>query len=184
RTFTITPAPNASGTATLTITVHDGALSASRNFLVTVNPINDPPSLSVILDQLTDEDVSIGPVAVTVSDPDTNPASLTLSASSSNPALIPDANVTFGGSGANRTFTITPAPNASGTATLTITVHDGALSASRNFLVTVNPINDPPSLSVILDQLTDEDVSIGPVAVTVSDPDTNPASLTLSASSS
>ena len=44
---------------------------------------------------------------------------------SSNPALVPAANIVFGGSGANRTVTITPAANQSGTATITLTVTDG-----------------------------------------------------------
>ena len=44
------------------------------------------------------------------------------SCSSSNAALVPDANIVFGGSGANRTVTVTPLADVFGTATITVTV--------------------------------------------------------------
>jgi formylglycine-generating enzyme required for sulfatase activity len=52
--------------------------------------------------------------------------------------LVPNANIVFGGSGANRTVTVTPASSQTGTATITVTVSDGSLSASDTFLLTVN----------------------------------------------
>ncbi len=39
-------------------------------------------------------------------------------------ALVPNANLVIGGSGANRTLTITPAAKATGAATITVTVSD------------------------------------------------------------
>ena len=51
----------------------------------------------------------------TVSDPDTALNLLTLSRGSSNPALVPTNNIVFGGSGANRTVTVTPAAGQTGT---------------------------------------------------------------------
>jgi formylglycine-generating enzyme required for sulfatase activity len=51
---------------------------------------------------------------------------------------VPNANIVFGGSGANRTVTVTPASSQTGTATITVTVSDGSLSASDTFLLTVN----------------------------------------------
>jgi formylglycine-generating enzyme required for sulfatase activity len=52
--------------------------------------------------------------------------------------LVPNADIVFGGSGANRTVTVTPASSQTGTATITVTVSDGSLSASDTFLLTVN----------------------------------------------
>ena len=43
-----------------------------------------------------------------------------------NPTLVPNANVLVGGSGANRTVTVTPVTGQSGTSTITLTVNDGA----------------------------------------------------------
>ena len=44
----------------------------------------------------------------------------------------------FGGSGANRTVTVTPAANQNGTTTITVTVSDGQLSTPTSFQLTVN----------------------------------------------
>src|SRR5262249_50278350 len=71
---------------------------------------------------------------------------LQLSAASSNPALVPIGNILFGGSGANRTVTVTPAAGQTGNATITVTVNDGPNNTSTNFAVTVSPAPPPPSL--------------------------------------
>jgi hypothetical protein len=52
--------------------------------------------------------------------------SLTVSGSSNNTTLVPNANIVFGGSRANRTVTVTPAANQTGSAT-TVTVSDGPI---------------------------------------------------------
>ena len=51
----------------------------------------------------------------------------------------------FGGSGASRTVTVTPAANLHGTSTITVTVSDGTLSTSDTFLLTVLSVNDAPA---------------------------------------
>ena len=110
RTVTITPAPNQSGTATITMTVSDGdGGTASDSFLLTVTAVNDAPTITDVTDQTTNEDTATAALSFTVGDVETAAASLTMSSSSSNTALVPTANIVFGGSGANRTVTITPA---------------------------------------------------------------------------
>src|SRR5258705_9083440 len=86
-------------------------------------------------------------------------AVLTLSATSSDESVVPAANIVFSGSGADRTATITPALNAFGSSTITITVHDanGGI-ASDSFVLAVNSVNDAPTISDIVDTSTDEDV--------------------------
>jgi len=74
------------------------------------------------------------------------PSNLQLSAASSNPGLVPLGNIVFGGSGANRTVTVTPAAGQTGSATITVTVNDGPNNTSTNFVVTVSPAPPPPSL--------------------------------------
>jgi hypothetical protein len=54
--------------------------------------------------------------------------------------LVPNANIVFGGSGANRTVTVTPAAGQSGIATITVTVSDGQLSTPTSFQLTVNTV--------------------------------------------
>jgi CSLREA domain-containing protein len=108
-----------------------------------VNP-NTTPTISDVLAQSTNEDTATSAIPFTVGDTETAPGSLSVTVSSSNTTLVPNANISLGGSGANRTVTITPAANLSGTSTITLTVSDGVLSATDDFLLTVNAVNDPP----------------------------------------
>ena len=83
------------------------------------------------------------PISFTVGDAETPPASLVVTAASSNTTLVPIANIflnTNMGSPAMRYVCVTPRPNLTGNATLTLTVTDGGgLTASRSFLLTVRP---------------------------------------------
>ena len=184
RTVTVTPAANASGTATITVTVSDGSLTASDSFALTVNAVNDPPTISAIGNQTINEDGVAGPLGFTVADVETPAGSLTVSASSSNTTLVPNANLVLGGSGGARTITATPAANGSGTSTLTVTVSDGSASASTSFVLTVNPVNDPPTISSIANQTTGQGTPVGPISFTVGDIESGAAGLTLSGASS
>src|SRR5204863_8490557 len=95
------------------------------------------------------------------------------SAISSDETVVPAANIVFGGTGANRTATITPASNAYGSSTITITVHDtDGGAASDSFALVVTPVNDAPTISAIADQTTPEDTTLGPIAFTVGDVET------------
>nr|HPO07303.1 SUMF1/EgtB/PvdO family nonheme iron enzyme [bacterium] len=106
---------------------------------------NTNPTISDIANQSTNEDTAKSGIAFTVGDSETAAGSLTVTGTSSNTTLVPNASITFGGSGANRTVTITPAANQSGTTTITITVQDGdGGSATDQFVLTVNAVNDPP----------------------------------------
>jgi hypothetical protein len=68
---------------------------------ITVNAVDDGPEVVVSPGGSCGEDTN-GSINLTVSDSDTPPGNLTLSSSSSNTALVPNANVVFGGSGANQ----------------------------------------------------------------------------------
>jgi regulation of enolase protein 1 (concanavalin A-like superfamily) len=183
RTLTVTPAAQRWGTATITVRVSDGALSASRSFVLTVVPVNDPPGLSFLANRTIAEDTSIGPIPFTVWDVDNDPAALAVSAVSSNPTLVPADGLVLGGSGASRTLAVTPAADQWGTATITVRVSDGALVTARAFVLTVTPVNDPPAISVVADQTLAEGASTGPIAFTVGDVDNDPAALTVTVAS-
>lgn len=78
-----------------------------------------------------------GALAFTIGDAETPAAALTVSASSSNTSLVPLGSIALGGSGATRTVTVTPVSGLTGTATITLTVSDGVLTASAPLLLTV-----------------------------------------------
>ncbi len=104
--------------------------------------ISQPPTISGIANQTIPQDTSTGPLALTVSDPVTPANNLTLYGYSSNPQVIPYGNIAFGGSGSNRTVTVTPAAGVSGISTIYLTVGNAALrSASTSFVVSVVSTN-------------------------------------------
>jgi len=147
-TLSFTPVANGFGSAMLPVTVNDGQPSnniVSRSFIVTVNPVNDPPTLDALSAVTLDEDAGPQTVGLTgISSGATNENdTLTVTASSSNPALIPTPTVTYTSPNAAGTLDFTPATNAFGTATITVTVNDGQPSnniVSRSFTVTVNSV--------------------------------------------
>lgn len=144
RTVIITPTADLNGSAVITLTVSDGSASTSESFTLTVTPVNDAPGISEIGDQSTPEDTPTSAIPFIVSDIDNPPAALALSAASSNPGLVPLASIVFGGAGADRTVTITPATDMHGTAVITLTASDGELTAMDSFTLTVIPVNDAP----------------------------------------
>ncbi len=112
---------------------------------LTATSPNHLPTITDIPDQTTAEDTAIGPLAFTIGDLETPASALTLSAASSNTSLIPVASIVFGGSGTNRSVTLTPAANQIGQATITITVTDASGgSTPDSFILTVTAVNDPP----------------------------------------
>lgn len=137
RTVTIIPAANQSGTSTITLTVSDGALTASDTFVLTVTAVNDTPTISDVSNLTISKNTATSAVAFTIGDVETAAGSLTVTRASSNIALVPLANVVLGGSGSSRTVTITPATNQTGTSNITVTVSDGTASANDTFVLTV-----------------------------------------------
>lgn len=115
-----------------------GQYSTQMRFKVIADDGNSAPTISDIADQTISEGSDTGAIAFMIGDAQTAASSLTLSGSSSNTTLVPNANIVFGGSGASRTVTVTPASSQTGTATIIVTVSDGSLYASDTFLLTVN----------------------------------------------
>ncbi len=111
---------------------------------------NDPPTITGISAVTVQKNNATSAISFTVGDTETAAASLTVSATSSNTALVPNANITFGGSGTSRTVTVTPASGQVGTATITVTVSDGTNTTSTTFTLTVKP---PNILLIIADDL-------------------------------
>ena len=129
------------------LTVTDPAgLSTTREVRMFPNcGPNTPPTISNIPDQTGTLGQALGPIPFTIGDAETAAVNLQLSASSSNPTLVPSGNIVFGGSGSNRTITLTPTGSQNGTPTITVTVTDGPLTASDTFLDDTE--SEPPESS-------------------------------------
>ena len=182
RTVQITPVANQSGTVTITLTVSDGDLTTSTSFQLTVNSVNDAPTISAITDKEINEDTPSVEWPFTINDVET-PGTLSVTASSGNTALITNPNVVLGGSGTDRTIKVTPSANQSGTSVITVNVSDGTNTTSTTFTVTVNSVNDLPTISVIADQEVAEDNPTAALAFTIGDTETAAGTLTVSATS-
>jgi hypothetical protein len=144
--FTYTPQTDYNGPDSFAYEVCDDApvpLCDVGAVNIAVAAVNDAPSLSGIADSTTDEDTSTGDINFTVSDVDTAVGGLMVTGNSSNTTLLPNSNITFGGSGANRTVNVTPAVDRSGTTEITLTVSDGILEATEAFLLTVRDVTAP-----------------------------------------
>jgi hypothetical protein len=179
RTVNAIPAANQSGTSDITLTVSDGVNNVPMVFQLTVLPVNDLPNVSTVADQTIDENNSTAALAVTVSDIETPAGSLTLSGTSGNPTLVPNGNIVFGGSGANRTVTVTPAANQNGVVIITLTLSDGSGIDQSTFQLTVNNVDDPPTITSISNQTINEDGQTGPLSFTIGDDETPATALTL-----
>jgi hypothetical protein len=171
-----TPAANFSGTDSFTYTISDGnGGTATGTVSVTVTAVNDPPTLDPLTNLTIPEDA--GPQTVGLSGITAGPnegQALGVTATSSNPALIPTPAVSYTSPNATGTLSFTPAANASGTATVTVTVSDGSLTAVRSFTVTVTAVNDPPTAADDA-ATTNEDTAVsGAVLANDSDVDGDP----------
>ena len=165
-TLTYTPAADANGVATVTVSVlDDGGVanggvnqSVEQTFLITVTPQNDPPVITAPADVAIDEETATNALAFTVNDVETAADSLLVSATSSDQSLLPDDNIVLGGTGANRTVALTPADDHNGSAVITLAVTDADTgSAQGQFTLTVNAVNDAPSIAIGADQNVVED---------------------------
>ena len=172
-TLTYTPAPNAYGSATVTVTAKDNGgtanggvdTSAPQTFTITVTPVNDEPSFVKGANQTVNEDAAPQTVAgwATAISAGPNEASQLVDFQVTN-----DNNTLFSAQPAvapNGTLTYTPAANAHGSATVTVRIHDDGgvanggddLSDPQTFTITVNSVNDAPSFVKGADQTVLED---------------------------
>lgn len=158
--LTFTPAANYNGSAALTITSDDkgktgsgGVLTDTDTVAITVTAVNDPPALTKGPDQVVAEDAGpqTAPAWATAISPgpaDESGQTVTFTVTTTNAALF-SALPAVGPTG---TLTYTTAPNANGSATVTVVVRDNGgtanggvdTSAPQSFLITVSPVNDVP----------------------------------------
>nr|WP_257999104.1 tandem-95 repeat protein [Vibrio parahaemolyticus] len=169
-----TPAENFNGEATITYIVTDGDLTDEAKVTVTVTPVNDSP---VAVDDTTSiqEDTA---VTIDVMPNDTDVDGDTLSIQS---ASVPSDQGTVEVVDGKLVFT--PAENFNGDAEITYTVTDGELTDEAKVTVTVNPVNDMPTIKVdAVESITEDAVSTDTVlaTLTVRDTDTPEDQLTVS----
>ncbi len=169
-----TPAENFNGEATITYIVTDGDLTDEAKVTVTVTPVNDSP---VAVDDTTSiqEDTAVT-IDVLTNDTDVDGDKLSIESAS-----VPKEQGTV--EVVNGKLVFTPAENFNGDAEITYTVMDGELTDEAKVTVTVNPVNDVPTIKVeAVESITEDAVSTDTVVatLTVRDTDTPEDQLTVS----
>ncbi|MBE3921466.1 tandem-95 repeat protein [Vibrio parahaemolyticus] len=169
-----TPAENFNGEATITYIVTDGDLTDEAKVTVTVTPVNDSP---VAVDDTTSiqEDTAVT-IDVLTNDTDVDGDKLSIESASvpkeQGTVEVVDGKLVF-----------TPVENFNGHAEITYTVTDGQLTDEAKVTVTVNPVNDAPTIKVdAVESITEDAVSTDTVVatLTVRDTDTSEDQLTVS----
>ncbi|MFW1256261.1 tandem-95 repeat protein [Vibrio parahaemolyticus] len=169
-----TPAENFNGEATITYIVTDGDLTDEAKVTVTVTPVNDSPV--AVDDTVSTQEDTVVTIDVLPNDSDVDGDKLSIQSASVPEAQgkveIVDGKLVF-----------TPAENFNGDAEITYTVTDGELTDEAKVTVTVNPVNDMPTIKVdAVESITEDAVSTDTVlaTLTVRDTDTPEDQLTVS----
>ncbi|MCV5743371.1 cadherin-like domain-containing protein, partial [Escherichia coli] len=156
---TYTPNDNYHGTDSFTYIVTSGGVSESTTVRVDVTPVNDAP-VATNDNAVTDEDT---PVTIDVLPNDTDIDGDKLSIES---ASVPETQGTVEIVDGKLVFT--PAENFNGHAEIIYTVTDGQLTDEAKVTVTVNPVNDAPTIKVdAVESITEDAVSTDTVVATL-----------------
>ena len=134
--YTYIPSTNWHGADSFTFTVHDGTeTSESATISITVNPVNDAPTVSDQSASGTEDQVQ----TFTLSSNDIEGGAITYSVS--NPS---NGSATLDGS----TVTYTPDPNYHGSDSFTFSAFDGEdISNEATFSINLTPVNDYPTIN-------------------------------------
>lgn len=158
---TLTPLLNQSGVSNIVFTVTDTVTAVTSSFVYTANAANDAPTISSISAQSTNEDVALS-INFTIADVDSVLICATsMSASSSNSSLIAAGGIVFSGTAPNCVATLTPVADQNGAVNLTFRISDAQpLFMDQTFAVTVNAVNDAPTITAIAAQSLKTDSSL------------------------
>ncbi|HIF6076675.1 TPA: tandem-95 repeat protein, partial [Vibrio parahaemolyticus] len=164
-TVTYTPDDNYVGKDTFTYVVTSGGVSESTAVEVNVTPVNDAP---VAKDDIatTQEDTAVT-IDVLPNDTDVDGDTLSIQSASvpsdQGTVEIVDGKLVF-----------TPAENFNGDAEIIYTVTDGQLADEAKVTVTVNPVNNAPTIKVeAVESITEDAVNTDTVVATLTVRDTD-----------
>jgi hypothetical protein len=156
---TYTPNANYNGGDSFTFQADDGKGGTSTGSVtITINPVNDPPTFNLGANPVSSNEdagpqtianyassISPGPTA------DESSQTVTFTVTNDNNALF-SAQPAISSNG---TLTYTSAPNANGSANITVVAHDNGgtanggndTSTTHNFNIIINAVNDAPSFT-------------------------------------
>ena len=138
-----TPSVKDVGSHTITFQLNDGLAVVNRSYSLVVDS-NDPPEI-VANSQTTEEDVSLIDISFSVSDDQTNVNELNVYARSTDESKLKTTDIIISGSGANRTFSVTPLKNYVGISSFYIYAEDSGKKVGEKLVeITTTPVDDGP----------------------------------------
>ena len=143
--LSFSPATGGFGAAIITVTVNNGnpiSNIVSQSFTIT---IDQPPTISMIANVVIAVNSQTRALPFSLAAAQSDVSTLSVYAGSSNPSLVTVTNLFLAGTGPDRTITIQPLPDQTGTSAITVTASDSITSASTTFLLTVLPKPAPPT---------------------------------------
>lgn len=198
-TLTFTTKPNVSGTAKITVVLQDDGgtanggqdTSVEKSFVITVGEVNDPPTFTKGADQTVLEDAGFQFVfnwATNISAGPNESQEVIFLTSNTNQSLF-STQPTISSSGA---LSYVPAPNASGSADVTVFLSDNGgtfnggsgLSEPQTFKITVEAVNDAPTITIPFSSSTNQHTPLifstatfNPIGITDVDAGTDPVAV-------
>ena len=148
--FILRTIPDKYSDVNITVVVSDGMKVDVKEFTLKVNPVNDVPVIhsleynnTNISNSVISRDEDFAPFVIDVNATDVDSENLTLDVIA-NPQIVNiEQNVS------NMSFTISSMPNYNGDVNITVIVSDGELEANQTFTLTINSVNDAPSIDSI-----------------------------------
>jgi gliding motility-associated-like protein len=166
--YIYTPSPNFNGIDSLHYQVCDSAKAcATATFIITVTPVNDAPTLTNATPSVPEDAILTGTVLPNAFDIDgnLNPNSFSLLDNPKN------GTIRFNPNGS---YTYTPNPNFFGVDSVHYQVCDFSGTCTQaTLIITVTPVNDPPTLSNATPSVDEDAILNGSVANNAKDPDNN-----------
>ena len=167
-TLVYTARTNAAGPDRFTFKVNDGDLDSAPAAVDITVLASRPPAISPIPAQSVDQNKTLGPLPFTVWDDHVPADKLVVEGSSTDQTLVPWDKILLAGSGSNRSVTITPASNRSGTVKIFLAVSDNHFSTVTDFVITIRsnapPVTEPTPQPI---QLAPPPVQPAPATTTV-----------------
>jgi hypothetical protein len=136
------------------------------------------PALGALSDQTVNQDTMVGPVPVVILAATNRATDFAVGAVAADGALVPAGNIMISGTGLQRSLTLMPASDQTGSTSITVTLRDATGSiASRDFRLTVNPVYAAFTQYATTTFEADDSVAPKPVSglTFVADADGNPS---------
>ncbi|GAL38278.1 T1SS secreted agglutinin RTX [Vibrio maritimus] len=141
-TYTLTPAPEYSGSAGLTFDVSDGTDTVTADIALKVQFVNDAPEAEPVVAEMDEDGVILVTQDMLLENATDRDGDFLVAENLET--NDPNATIVNNGDG---TFSVTPSQDFSGDIVFSYSVSDGELDTTSELTLTVNPINDAPDVA-------------------------------------